>query len=1003
MIKKSIKAIVKLIAAFLTVVTLIASVFAVWVYTGPRQIPFLSDYVSKYVSDLLPADLNLEMSSAEVFLDSELKVSLKFNDLKLIDAQKGQISMDNVYINLDPLAYLPQSHRNLLNIRVSQPSISYRSLVDSGKNEALPLNVINNYLNTNKDVLLKFSLALTNTDFDLDISDEIQAKIRINNFVIKPALLNGKIIFATFGDVTINGQVSTFEATADTQSNKYLTVKGVLKNFSNYSLAGLGLDMNFLERANITLSTNFTALIKSARNIDYVEFDVLGTKGFMDENNVINKPIKLDKITAKGYCSNNCSEIMLEKFAVKTDRLTLEGKAEYKLEGGRQILLADVSSSPLSVQDLDHHWPKTAIPRTRKWLFDHITAGKTSDLKAKFKFYMEELLAKKLDKSDFNVSLDLADTNIYYMDSVPPIEQANGHVIIKPDVIDITLTSGNIYDVKLFEGKSTIYDLTARDSKMAINVKAAGNIQNMIDLAYLHAEKPNATLKGFDGNASAVIDLSFPLTDDDITLSDLNMVVKADAKDVSAKKVYKNIGLTDGSFRIGVKDMKVQADGTALIQSKINAKIIVHENLAADDRRVQITALVDPDKIKLLGFTPPEHVKGEMEAKLELLGVNDFDKGELALNLTRAEIAYPEFGIQKRASEEGVLTAKFSSKPSAVILEEYNLSWPNFQSKGSALFSSDFNLKELHSSHTRLGKGTFALSYEQKNIGTDISITGESFDVSEIKLSTAFENKKGTGLNLTNRKASNTRLLIHLATQKIFMKDGIELKIKPSRVVVDNGHPSNINLSGEFPNRTQLSISLTDGKIAVYSNDAGLSLKALGITSKLSEGVLNISGKLTNASSMQGELKVTDYKLHKTPVLAKMISVVSILSPSLDGFLNLVEGGGMRFDTLTCPYRVHDNVLFLDKCLFNGPSLAITATGSINLSSEILDIKGTVASKGIINTALKNIPLIGTALFNKSEHSIFGANYTMKGSIDDPKVSSNPLSLLAPGALKEAF
>lgn len=1001
MIKKSIKTIVKITAIIIAALILVAFFFALWVYTGPRQVPFLSNYVSKHVSNLLPSDLNLEMSSVELFLDSSLRISFKFNDLKLVDAQKGQIAMDNIYLSIDPLAFLPQSHHNLLNIRISQPSISYRSLVNSTKNDALPLNAINNYLNANKDILLKFSLALANTDLDLDISDVMQPKIRINHLVVKPALMNNKIIFATFGDVTINGQVSTFEATADTQSNNYLTIKGVIRNFSNYSLAGLGMDVNFLERANITVSTNFTALIKGAQNVDYIEFDVLGTKGFMDENEVINKPIKLEKITARGYCTNNCSELMVEKFSIKTDRVMLEGDAEFKLEDGKRVLLAKVASSPLAVKDVDYHWPKNAIPRTRKWIFDHITDGNVSQMRAKFKFYIDELIAKKLEKSDFDVELNLSNTNVYYMDTVPPIEKANGYVLVKPDVVDIKLDSGIIYDVVLSEGKSSIHDLTARDSKMVIRVKADGNIQNMIDLAYLHAEKSNATLNGFDGDATAAIELAFPLSDDDLNLSDLNLKVQAQAKNISAKRIYKDVNFTKGSFNIEVKDMIVTANGTALVNDKIDAKITANENLAKDDRTIQILANLNPEKLKLLGFNPPEYLKGDIGTKLELKGANNFDRGEVDLDLTNAEIKNTRFGIDKKVAENGKLTAKFIIKPTSVNIEGYDLYWPTLQSKGSANFSNDFVLQELNSFSTRLNKGQFGLSYHQKGNTSDISITGDSFDISEIKFVNPAE--PGKLANALTPKLGNESVNINISTHTLHMKDGVELKIKPARVVVNNGNPSSIALEGVFTNGSQLRIYLQDSNLKVASTDAGMSLKALGISSKLSEGVLDITGKMVVSGNATGLLKVTDYRLRKTPILAKMISIISILSPSLDGLLNLVEGGGMKFDTLTCPYKIHDNILYLDKCLFNGPSLAITATGSINLATEIIDIKGTVASKGIINTALQSLPLIGSTLFSKSEHSIFGANYTMKGPLDDPSVSSNPLSLLAPGALKEAF
>jgi hypothetical protein len=57
-----------------------------------------------------------------------------------------------------------------------------------------------------------------------------------------------------------------------------------------------------------------------------------------------------------------------------------------------------------------------------------------------------------------------------------------------------------------------------------------------------------------------------------------------------------------------------------------------------------------------------------------------------------------------------------------------------------------------------------------------------------------------------------------------------------------------------------------------------------------------------------------------------------------------------------------------------------------------------------LNTALTRIPIIGL-LFSGGEKDggVFAANYSMTGSIKDPDISTNPLSVLAPGILRRLF
>jgi len=96
-------------------------------------------------------------------------------------------------------------------------------------------------------------------------------------------------------------------------------------------------------------------------------------------------------------------------------------------------------------------------------------------------------------------------------------------------------------------------------------------------------------------------------------------------------------------------------------------------------------------------------------------------------------------------------------------------------------------------------------------------------------------------------------------------------------------------------------------------------------------------------------------------------------------------------------------MLNASNCYAKGPSLTFTADGFIDFNKDQIKIKGTVVPENILNSAISNIPLIGSAFNSKKGNSLIGASYTISGTIDDPKTSSNPLSILAPGVLREAF
>jgi hypothetical protein len=52
---------------------------------------------------------------------------------------------------------------------------------------------------------------------------------------------------------------------------------------------------------------------------------------------------------------------------------------------------------------------------------------------------------------------------------------------------------------------------------------------------------------------------------------------------------------------------------------------------------------------------------------------------------------------------------------------------------------------------------------------------------------------------------------------------------------------------------------------------------------------------------------------------------------------------------------------------------------------------------------LDNIPLIGDILSGGKGEGIFAMTFTVRGTLDEPEISVNPLSLLAPGILRKVF
>jgi hypothetical protein len=124
---------------------------------------------------------------------------------------------------------------------------------------------------------------------------------------------------------------------------------------------------------------------------------------------------------------------------------------------------------------------------------------------------------------------------------------------------------------------------------------------------------------------------------------------------------------------------------------------------------------------------------------------------------------------------------------------------------------------------------------------------------------------------------------------------------------------------------------------------------------------------------------------------------------SLGGLANLMQGQGIVVDTLEVPYSSRNGVISVHDVRATGPALGVTADGYIDRPKNSIALKGSLVPLFGINSVLGNIPLLGNLLTSKEGEGVFGMTYSVTGNADEPSVSVNPLSALAPGILRRIF
>jgi len=114
-------------------------------------------------------------------------------------------------------------------------------------------------------------------------------------------------------------------------------------------------------------------------------------------------------------------------------------------------------------------------------------------------------------------------------------------------------------------------------------------------------------------------------------------------------------------------------------------------------------------------------------------------------------------------------------------------------------------------------------------------------------------------------------------------------------------------------------------------------------------------------------------------------------------------GGQLRFDRMRVPFSVGNGRFVLHDAAINGPALGATLRGAIDFKSEQINLAGTYVPLYGINGALGVVPILGDLLVSRSGEGLFGITFAVKGPTSKPNVLVNPMSMVAPGFLRQLF
>ncbi len=688
----------------------------------------------------------------------------------------------------------------------------------------------------------------------------------------------------------------------------------------------------------------------------------------------------------------------------------------------------------LQVNDLYKYWPRYIAPEAWKWCRESLFDGDFTNASFTFDFGYDKAL-KKFGFQKLQGTAGVADSSIDYLTGMPRITNIYGTAEFSNDKIIIRLDKGVSDDVVLNNGYVELYDLNKYDNFAKISLSAVGSVSDVLKLIdhdpLNYTSDMGLSPNQIKGTAETTLDLAFELKKN-LAPDEVKVKVQSVISDVTIPNAVAGKAIEAKKLDLEVTNKGLLVTGVTSFEG-IPISLLWNENFADKNyqSRYQLNFNFDSNLKSKMGIDfkalNAPYIMGSLPTEAV---VTVYDKGKMVIDvkgdLRTAEIDYSFLGFKKNAGTDGTISARLDIKNNLIVsIPKFSLSKPGFNLNGKVSFDAQGAVKTVDISKIS-GPNTSARAVlDFSDIKSDkikITVSGESYNLSDLFAKDETKNlqaKQKRRLRMQNahyvdtseedelEKVSNTD--INIAVNSLWTNENVAIRNFAGSAKLRRGiGVEEMHLVGSFvssrrkeaPARLKLDYVPRSNKeylLNIESSDAGSTLKFLRLYDDMRGGTLNINARRTPDKKFVGHAKIRDFNLYNTPVLARLLTVASF-----SGLLNILSGEGIAFSHFDAPFEYQYKTLRITDAKTFGDVMGISASGTYSTRFQEFNIRGLIAPAYGLNTFIGSIPLVGSLLSGK-DGTVFAANYSITGSLDDPKISINPLSALSPNSLKELF
>ena len=717
-------------------------------------------------------------------------------------------------------------------------------------------------------------------------------------------------------------------------------------------------------------------------------------------------PIRFDA-KVNGYYLPETRNLHFEEMAVSSEKGNVAGSLAMRF-GEREPEVSFVMiASKLESAAVKQFWPFWMAKTARSWVIRNIFGGTVTN--GRIEFYLAEGRERvpgvpmHLAADELKIDFDIEGARMNVAGEIPPLRDTSGTFRLRGPVTEIGIAGGTAYfpsgrTVALTGGTFVLPNNYEKPLMADMDIDVAGNADAIAELVTYRPIRalPSTGFapEDFSGQVKAKVKAHFgvvsthnpppPQWTAALTLDGVDV-----HKPVAGRNVTELRGLLAIDPAMADLDAKANIDGVTL-----NLQLVQPVDRTSDIPRRTILSgtLGNRDRGKLLPGLD-DVLEGPVAVRLEQEGDGP---RTVEADVTGAAVSIPWIGWTKGAGIGGKVTLTAETAEGVTRVSDFRFAGDGFSAsgdlafRGAALDSANFSTVRL-SANDR-----FRLKIARGKSGYSVVADGEAADMRQVLARL----KDQTGDGASGKQA----VTVEARLARAVGFNGESLANVAFRYATNGKRISALDLSAMTSGGAPVVGQLAGDILQLTSGDAGAVARFADIYRHMQGGLLNVRLREANDGWL-GSVDIRNFSLVGEERLRSLVS-----TPTGDGGRSLndavrreIDVSAVKFSRGFAQVRAGGGALSLANGVVRGEMVGATFQGTVRDASGETDLTGTFMPAYGLNRLFAELPLIGIILGNGNDRGLIGITFKLSGPFGKPKLTINPLSIIAPGVFRNIF